>query len=475
MSRGTWAGVAALTLLAFVVRLAQLHQSLFGDELFLYAIVGHHGLSDVLHGVHDTESTPPLHFVIAWAFSKVGDPTVWVRIPSLIAGTALVPATFALGRRTAGARAGLFAAALLAVAPFTIFYGTEARAYSLLGLLSVLSTLALLRALDDEPGRRRWWVVFAALTLAILYTHYMGVFVVAAQGAWAAWRHRDRLRPLALSYAVAAIGFAPWIPSFVFQSHDNAANRIGKLFPLTFGHVFRGLLEVVPGQPLYPLEDLPGTGLVAAFVALLAIAVGAAVFARSQRAATEPRPRRLDLLAILAIATPAGTILYSLAQPSVYLPRNLIPSLPAAALLVGAACTRAGRRTGLILAAALLAVVGAAGAQTFEDAHKRYPYRDAARYIESRATPGDTAVEVSLGPLGLRPYLSRSIPLTRFETGVRLAPAAPRARVFLLVPRTGLLKGTLRLPEARGLPLESTRTFTNGAKLEVFVYRRPPR
>lgn len=480
MSRGTWAGVAALTLLAFVLRLAQLHQSLFGDELFLYAIVAHHDLGHVLSAVHDTESTPPLHFLLAWAAGKIGDPTVWIRVPSLLAATALVPATFVLGRRTVGVRASLFAAAVMAIAPFTIFYGTEARAYATLGLLSVLSTLALLNALDDEAGRRRWWVAFAALTLAILYTHYAGVFVVAAQGAWAAWRHRDRLRSLAIAYAAAAIGFAPWIPSFVFQSHDSAAARIEKIYPLTPESALRGMLEVVPGHPLFRLGDLPGRAWVAAFVALVGVTVALAIVARRSRPPEQRpahRPDRLGLIAAVAVATPAGAILFSLGPQSIYLPRNLIPSLPAAALLLGAAVARAGRRTAPVLAALLLAVIALGAVKTFEAKHERPPYRDAARYIEQRARRGDVAVEVAIysrPPLGLSPYLDRRVPLRRFRRGATLATTT-RGSLFLMVPQAGPLAGTPRFRELRGLRLASARTFTSGGPLAVFEYRRPLR
>jgi 4-amino-4-deoxy-L-arabinose transferase-like glycosyltransferase len=479
MPSRTWAGVAALTLLAFVLRLVQLlDQSLFADELFLYAIVAHHDLGHVLSAVHDSESTPPLHFVLAWASGQVGDPTTWVRVPSLLAGTATVPATFLLGRRTVGERAGLIAAAVLAIAPFTLLYGVEARAYALLGLLSVLSTLALLRALESR--RRAWWIVFGALTLAILYTHYAGVFVVAAQGAWGAWRHRDRLRELALTYAAVAVGYAPWIPSFVFQSHDSAANRIEDIYPLSVESAFRGVLQVVPGHPFFPLRELPGRPAVVVLVAVVATAAALALF-RALRAPGDDggpaAPTRIDLLAILALATPLGALLYSLGPQSVYLPRNLIASLPAAALLLGAAIARAGRIPAIALAAGLLAVLAFGAAKTLEAKFKRPPYRQAADYIERRAGPGDAVVELAIysrPPLGLSPYLDDDrLPLSRFRPARPLPPppGGPRARVFLLVPQAGVLRGTPRLRELRGFQLVSAHYFRGGGPLGLFEYR----
>jgi hypothetical protein len=67
--RIVWA-VLALTALAAVLRALMAHDSLWGDELYLYAIVHGHGLGDALSIVHDTESTPPLYFVLAWAAAR---------------------------------------------------------------------------------------------------------------------------------------------------------------------------------------------------------------------------------------------------------------------------------------------------------------------------------------------------------------------------------------------------------------------
>src|SRR2546421_3593756 len=86
-----WLVVGALTLAAFGLRLPGMGQSLAGDELYTFDIVRQSNLADVLKAVHDTSITPPLHYVIAWAAVKLGEPTVWVRVPSLLAGTATVP------------------------------------------------------------------------------------------------------------------------------------------------------------------------------------------------------------------------------------------------------------------------------------------------------------------------------------------------------------------------------------------------
>ncbi|MEA2350578.1 MAG: mannosyltransferase [Thermoleophilaceae bacterium] len=477
MQRGTWAVVAGLTAVAFGIRLAQLDQSLFGDELFMYRIVAHHDLGRVVSLVHDTESTPPLHFVLAWLGAQLGDPITGIRLPSLLAGTALVPATFLLGRRAAGAVAGLVGAAVVAIAPFAIFYGVEGRAYALLGLLSALSTLALLRALEERSRGR--WALFAALTLAVLYTHYAGVFVVVAQGAWAAWRHRDRLRELAFAYGAVAIGYVPWIPSFLVQRRDSAAVRIEDAYPLTPGSAVRGLLKVVPGHPLQPLASIPGRIALGVFLA----ALGAATVLVAMRRLRErsPGPRRgLELLVVAAAASPAGALVYSLGPESVFLPRNLMPSLPAAALLLGALAAGAGRLAAPVMGAVLVAVLAVGAVKTFDGDFERPSYGDAAVYVESHGRPGDAVLEVSIdaiSPAGgpLAPELDDSFLHARLGhrgTAAALARGRARGRLFLVVPQVGVLRGAPP-PQLRGFRLTAVRRLP---QLAVFAFtaRRAP-
>jgi mannosyltransferase len=187
--------LAALTLGGLLLRLPAVGQGLDGDEFFTYTQTVDRSLGDVLGA--DQENNPPLYYVLAWAGAKLGDPTVSIRLPSLLLGTASIPVVYALGARTVGRTAGLVGAAVIALSPFSAFYGIEARSYATLVFFSALATLSLVTALDT--GRRRWWALYALSSAGVLYTHYLGAFVLLAQAAWSVWAHRRRLRPLLLA------------------------------------------------------------------------------------------------------------------------------------------------------------------------------------------------------------------------------------------------------------------------------------
>ena len=106
--------VGAMTIAAFVLYLSQIHQSLFADEVFAYHEVAGHSLTSMIHAVGTgIEVSPPLYFVFAWFSAKLGDPTVCIRLPSLILGAATIPVIYLLGRDTIGRAAGAIGTAIL--------------------------------------------------------------------------------------------------------------------------------------------------------------------------------------------------------------------------------------------------------------------------------------------------------------------------------------------------------------------------
>ena len=319
--------VAGLTALAFYLRLRAASESLAGDEIFLYSIVHGRSLGRTLELIHDTESTPPLHFLLAWASDRLGASPEWIRLPSVLFSTATVPLVYLLGAKVAGRSAGLLAAALLTLAPFAVFYGSEGRAYAMLAFLVTASTLALLEAVSAR--RAQWWVAFTLLSLGVLYTHYTGIFVVAAQLAWAFFGARGNRRATALSTAAMVLLYLPWIPSFLVQRKDNAEQRIESFD----ASVADGLIRVFPGHPLVAGSRLPGSAWLLLLGAALAVTLAAlARHASSRRGArSQSAGSSLVLVGVVAAAAPLGAWLYTLGPTSIFIPRNLISSLPRSA------------------------------------------------------------------------------------------------------------------------------------------------
>jgi hypothetical protein len=211
-----WWPLAALTLLAAVLRLSTLGlQSFWYDEAFTPVHVLHPSLTATLHAVVHTENSPPLWYLIVWLFSRVlGMGEVALRLPSALAGIAVVPVAWEIGRELAGRRAAIACAALVAVNPLFVWYSQEARAYGLFVLTSALALLFFLRA-EREPTPARMAAFAIAGALALL-SHYFAVFMLVGMALWLLWQRPLPRATLGALAALALVGLA-LLPLIVAQ------------------------------------------------------------------------------------------------------------------------------------------------------------------------------------------------------------------------------------------------------------------
>jgi uncharacterized membrane protein len=467
-------GVAALTLLTFVLRLTQIRQGLYGDEVWTYQDIFGRSFRSVLTNVHSGgENSPPLFFLMAYATAKLGDPTVWIRLPSLVLGAATVPVVYLIGRETVGRAAGLVAGVVLALSPFSFYYGVEARPYASMAFFVAVSTWALLRAVDTD--RRQWWVVYVVAAAAAAYCHYTAIFVLFVQGVWSLWACRDRIRTPIVAGAAAIVLYTPWLP----QLRGKELAVIGALHPLTFDNVISDLMRPIAGYPNAPLRAIP-TYLGLALVIVCALA-GAAALTRSSLRAGHGRlpgswPGRFWLLAALALATPVGMLLYSTTQTDLWLPRGLYASVPAAALVLGTLLTSIPRPA---MYAALALVVGTLVVGTFRAASAswaRPPSRAEAAYLDRYAPSSDPVSIVSF--IGEPAIISQ---LHHYHHNYKLTQvwrATPRGgEAFILIDELFVKKLKRHVanvpPAPKGFVMIRTKHFTSAvAPMDITTYRR---
>ncbi len=225
-SRAFWI-VAGLTALAAALRFATLGvQSYHHDEIVTASRVLRDGFGHAMDAVWFSESTPPVYYALAWAWTQlVGTGEYGLRTVSAVAGVLTVPVAYLIGVELRGRRAGLWAAALVAVNPMMLWYSQEARAYALVTLFGALSALYWLRA--ERGGARRdfvWWGVWSGLALG---THYFVAFPILAEALMLLRRRglRASLAGMAVlggcAVAVAplaihqmSVGHAEWIGNF---------------------------------------------------------------------------------------------------------------------------------------------------------------------------------------------------------------------------------------------------------------------
>jgi hypothetical protein len=392
VSATPWLALGAIVVLAAVLRFATLRtQSIWFDEAATWDLV-RRPFGEMLRRIPDGESNPPLFYVLGWGWTRVfGDGEAGLRSLSALAGLLTVPVAYAIGRRAASgaARAGLAAAALVAVNPLLVWFSQEARSYALATLLSAVALLLFQRALEDRRGRLlAAWALLAASALA---THYFTAFVLAPQALCLLWRHPHRRGAIAAVAALALSGLA-LLPLLLAQA-GNPYDIAGTSLPLRLVQLPKQFLLGYRGPLPLPF------GLIAA----LLVASGAwLLLLRTPR----PVRDRALLLAAIGVVGVALPLLAATVGADYLNTRNLLPALIPllAGLAVGYGASDAPR-LGLGLLAALcalsLAIVVAVAA---DSQYQRPDWRGLAHALGTGDAARALVVSPANGELALRYY-----------------------------------------------------------------------
>lgn len=379
--------VASLMVVGAALRLVSMGDSLFGDEISTFFVIHQHGFAetlDLVQGPH--EATPPLHFLLVWLLTRLGESPEIMRIPSLIAGVAAIPLTYLLGMRTVGRGPALVGTALVTLSPGLIFYSTEARAYGLEVTLVLASSLALLAALRSSSFGR--WALYAVLVALAMYTHYTAIFVLAGQSAWALIAFRDRRRQLVLSLVGAVVLFLPWLGSFIDDRSAPGALLTDAMAPFGWGQFVLGSVHWAFSYLSVEVEQVPGVP------ALVAILLGCAIGLIGSLPWPRSTPSRsFTGLIVMAAAAPLGIALYSLVGPSLFTPRNLLASWPAFGVLIGVIVCAARSWLRPVAIGLVIAGMAVGAVRSLMQENRRPDYRSVVEFIERFGEPGDVVVD----------------------------------------------------------------------------------
>ena len=153
-----------------------------------------------------TNAHPPLFYLILYPWHLAGRSELMLRMPSVIAGTALCWLAFRWLERVIGEAAGLIGLVFFAFSPAIVALSAEVRAYAVM-LFCVAGALYFLAAAFEESSVLRMWCYSAFLYLAI-FSHYTVVFFVIAVGVYALARILNSQLPrnVVLAWVLGQVG-----------------------------------------------------------------------------------------------------------------------------------------------------------------------------------------------------------------------------------------------------------------------------
>jgi hypothetical protein len=427
-TKGVRLALAGTALVAAVLRFGALGAQSFWYDEAVTAVLARGALTDLASGRVRDLGNPPLLPILLHGWSRLfGQSDAALRSLSALAGVLCVPVLFSVGRRVAGEKAGLLAAALLAVDPFQVALGQEARVFALATLLALLTVETLQRALE-RPGSLGAWGAYGVSAFALAYAHYYGFFLLLGEAAFVASRNRRALLRQACALAAAGLAYATWLPAFLQQL--GTQGNLARSPESWWMHALATPMVYAVGTTLAWKDTATPPRLCLAAAGAIACLVPVFAGLRATRRAPSAGLVRAWLAAPIVLP-----LAISLVSP-IYQVRYAALATPAFLLLAAAGLLSMGPRSRTACAAVFVTAASFSLASWYGGTVK-HDWRSAVAYVESRARRDDLVLfdadfnETAYG---------------RYAKG-----AQPRLR--LISPPAGAALGTLHGATAAGAPV----------------------
>jgi mannosyltransferase len=341
-------------------------------------------ISGTLNLVAQDVHVPLYHLVLHISLKLFGSDIMTARLLSLVFFIATIPLMYATGKYLFSRKIGLFAALLIAVAPFMNWYASEARMYSMLTFITLLHQLFFMKIFRE--GKSSHWVGFGLTAIAGLYTHYFFIFVLLTEAIFYLMKKHEftakkAFRNFILVAIALAASIAPWL--YYVYTKGAASNTQPYLLTPSSGDLFNTYAQFLFGFQI----DYLNTIIVSAWPLIVLLA-----FLTLQK--NKKVPSETIFLAFAAILPVAAAFLISvLVRPS-YSSRYLIVSIPALFLFISWIISHYPhkvRRTAQIGLVSLMLITFAVQAL-----HPNTPvkenYSDAVSYLNSAVSPQDVII-----------------------------------------------------------------------------------
>lgn len=392
---------AAMLIAAFglVLRFYQLgSESIWIDEALTH-VFSRYSLASLWNPVGDADLTPPLWYTVQKAWLIFGDSEAALRSPAALAGALAIPVVFAIGKLSAGNRAGLLAGLLLATSVAHVHYSQTARAYALLFLAAAVALWALIYLLADPQRammafrrdgagtKRRMarlaWAAYGFGTMIALYSHNTAVFLpVWANICWLIiWLRTGRAPAFLVAWlcvnAAVALSFAWWLPIVIHQSVDTLAGAKPGGRHYTSWSV---MIEIL--RSVYGVRHIPTLAGTTATIAVILASFGSWRLRRNLPA--------LLALAGVVVFVPAVSAIFGLWLP-ILADATLLWPLASLTVLVAIGILGLSRWAAMLVGVAFIGL-NLAGLSNYYDKPVRQNWRGVAQYIAESADKSDPVV-----------------------------------------------------------------------------------
>jgi mannosyltransferase len=278
----------------------------------------------LLYLVGQDVHVPLYHVLLHYWQTLFGNDIFTARMMSLVFFILTIPVVYMMAAYVYNRKVGLFAALLITISPFLSWYGSEARMYSLLALITVLHQFAFIKLYRE--GKSVHWVWFTITAIIGIYTHYFFAFILLCDVVFYLlfrknFTPKKALRKFLLAAGIVAAAIAPWL--YYVRQLGTASNTQPNLTQPTSVDLFNTYSQFIFGFQVDAMNTI--------IVSLWPIVVLMAFFAL-QRNRTVSKE---TLFFVVAATVPIiAAFIISVTVRPFYQSRYLIASLPALLILL---------------------------------------------------------------------------------------------------------------------------------------------
>lgn len=318
---------ALIGALYLILCLVSVQQTIWFDESYTAYLIRFDYTDIVRYTAVDVH--PPLYYLLLKTWSLIfGYNDFALRALSALLGAIAILFAFMWLKYKYGKTAAVLGSLFLALSPNFIRYGQEMRMYTLVAAIVFAATYTLQLAIDNKS--RKWWIIYAVLVALGMYTHYFTAFVWLAHVIYLLLIYKKVFfkKKIFAIYLLSVVLYLPWIPGFIKQS-TSVQNGfwIGQVSVEKVANFFT---ETV----LYESAAKTTNWLLALFIAVCVLFIYLSYRYRKQ----------LKLLLCMTLIPICGLILVSMPPlKSMFVPRYLLYSMCAMALMVGVELTLLAR------------------------------------------------------------------------------------------------------------------------------------
>jgi hypothetical protein len=381
-----WWVVILIVLAGFGLRAWQLGEASLWDDEAMSKLRAEAPLDQFLKRVQDSGNQMPLYFATLHLFPTESE--FWLRLPSLLAGTAgIALVMFVTVRLYGNDRLALVAGTLLALNPYHIWLSRTARPYAQLFVFSLLASYFFLVLLRGEQSRGNW-IGFVLSSMAAYLTHYFAAALPLVQYILLAFILRGKRRV-----------FWSWVTAQVIAVIPTLIWIVALLRREVVGIGIDWIKRPILADPFFTVWNLTldydGTttwyavlGLVAVFAGLLP-----GLYYGFRKRQTDPVSFYWFWLLVAPLSL---TFALSLFARPLFVDRYFMVLLPALLVLIAYGWMQLPRRAGAV-ALVIVAVVGVSNVVTtlHDGTDERQAWRAAAHHVAQGHRPEDGLVIAS--------------------------------------------------------------------------------